>query len=880
MKLGSAIAAMMCVMTGMGASAGTAPAARNSFLQHTETVKLISPTPGVITSRDGTCALKLAGFNNIANPGQPRLPLAVREVLVHPGIDWDTLRIDITPQVAETLAGHYRVEAAPPATRTVWDANGKPHDHLDWGPGKRIAAGRDRNVYETDAEFPGPVVVYDGTSQRRLLKAIRLRWTPVQYNPLRGTLRTTRAVDVRIRYAYRPVASEEMIDNATPVADFSPYINAENMASAYERPPMNEPRTSRTTYDLVVITTQHVALASAKLGDYIAHKTAQGFSVLVKTVDDIEAEYTQATRPDLFETTDERADRIKAFLKDKYLEYGIVYALLIGNPDPDDPLDGYDLVGDVPMKFCFPDLGINSFYAPTDSFYTDLTGQWDLDGDGLYGEWNGDHGAGGVDLAGCDVIVTRIPYYSANLAELDSILAKIIAYEDPYADQSWKTRCFMPNPIDWTDGCGREGNISPVWMAEWIKDEVLTPAGFGYYRIYEHNYDYPPHDVQPLPEQIPENLGYTCFTRYDDDHYFKAGLNTNSEDIDVYTITSMTDGDTSTAWTLADFIPGWYVQFKAVHNDDSNAAYVPYWITLHSDAATHFPARFRLEMAYSANFSDAITIVEETNAVAHAVPHEEYWALSYLAPMDISRVGGKRYIRLTLTGTEAQTVQINEFTGYTEEPLSIAPYVIPEWQNGYGVTYFNTHGWPQGACDVIMSSECWQLDNTRPSFVFSKACSTAAPEPADNLCAQLVLEGGIGSCGATRVSYGWGDQGYRMFMPKLIAENKPFGDVICETRTDMANAGWFGWAGMYSDAMRFNLYGDPTVRLIAPGVRGDMDCDGDVDFDDINPFVLALSGQAVYESEYPECQWLNADCDGDDDVDFDDINPFVGLLGG
>jgi len=60
---------------------------------------------------------------------------------------------------------------------------------------------------------------------------------------------------------------------------------------------------------------------------------------------------------------------------------------------------------------------------------------------------------------------------------------------------------------------------------------------------------------------------------------------------------------------------------------------------------------------------------------------------------------------------------------------------------------------------------------------------------------------------------------------------------------------------------------------------GDMDCDGDVDFDDINPFVLALSGETAYLAQYPDCNWRNADCDSDGDIDFDDINAFVAILG-
>jgi len=78
----------------------------------------------------------------------------------------------------------------------------------------------------------------------------------------------------------------------------------------------------------------------------------------------------------------------------------------------------------------------------------------------------------------------------------------------------------------------------------------------------------------------------------------------------------------------------------------------------------------------------------------------------------------------------------------------------------------------------------------------------------------------------------------------------------------------------------FELTGGFWPGMVGPSLYpGDMDCDGDVDFDDINPFVLALSGPAAYYAEYPDCNWLHADCDGDGDVDFDDINPFVALIG-
>ena len=65
-------------------------------------------------------------------------------------------------------------------------------------------------------------------------------------------------------------------------------------------------------------------------------------------------------------------------------------------------------------------------------------------------------------------------------------------------------------------------------------------------------------------------------------------------------------------------------------------------------------------------------------------------------------------------------------------------------------------------------------------------------------------------------------------------------------------------------------------RIVLP--RGDLNCDGNVDFGDINPFVLALTNPAGYAAQYPNCDRMNADINGDGVVDFGDINPFVRLL--
>jgi len=61
-------------------------------------------------------------------------------------------------------------------------------------------------------------------------------------------------------------------------------------------------------------------------------------------------------------------------------------------------------------------------------------------------------------------------------------------------------------------------------------------------------------------------------------------------------------------------------------------------------------------------------------------------------------------------------------------------------------------------------------------------------------------------------------------------------------------------------------------------VAGDLNCDGNVDFADINPFVLRLTDPAGYRLAFPDCPDAHGDINSDGEVDFGDINPFVRLL--
>ncbi len=123
-----------------------------------------------------------------------------------------------------------------------------------------------------------------------------------------------------------------------------------------------------------------------------------------------------------------------------------------------------------------------------------------------------------------------------------------------------------------------------------------------------------------------------------------------------------------------------------------------------------------------------------------------------------------------------------------------------------------------------------------------------------------------GSTGAG-VTDGTGGQGVK---PLPMTHDGWIQPTVALVGTGQLSAEVEGWIAQLTPQQR-NPEGNPT---------GDVNCDGAVNFGDINVFVLALTDPAAYAATFPQCDILNADINGDCVVDFGDINPFVALLTG
>jgi predicted outer membrane repeat protein len=213
----------------------------------------------------------------------------------------------------------------------------------------------------------------------------------------------------------------------------------------------------------VIITTSAIKAACRELDKFVAHKRSMGFNAMVVTEKDFGGG-----------TGIKAAENIRSWLKSHYIRYNIEYVLLIGDLRFNSP---------VPMMMIWG----KDDTTPTDYFYADLTSEWDWDGDGKYGEMPDDFGPDGVDWH-CDVFVGRIPYYG-NINELDSILRKTMNYEKQDAkDTGWRKNVLIAVP----------GKEAAPEFPEDLKDNILTPAGWSFHRIYDKDYG-----LKPAPETIP-----------------------------------------------------------------------------------------------------------------------------------------------------------------------------------------------------------------------------------------------------------------------------------------------------------------------------------------------------------------------------------------
>jgi hypothetical protein len=460
----------LIVLTLAGGMVSTATASRL-------VVKLEGVSPGKYKIvQEGTFnVIRMKDFATTESPGDPMLPHKIQDILLPADVLESTVKLNIISTQKRILDETYDIKPAGPAVAWI---DGRWAEI--WGD-KNIVNGRNIDVYQRDADYPDSPVKLLCCSQMRKWKFVRVDFSPFQYNPVSKKLTLIESVEIEISYSTTPAALKAGLMRDTVFNDIAAkrFINYAEVSGSYGQPVSSgEPVSSQQTHDYVIITTNAINTGSTKLNAFVTHKQNLGHSVLVVI-------YENSIQGLTGQPPDHRAEKIREWLVQNYISEGIKYVLLIGDPSPYESGEG-----DIPMKMCHPEK--NAYYedvnqTPTDYFYADLTGNWDIDGDLDYGEWDPGDGSGdypvpgGVDFTP-EVYVGRIPVYEADYTLLDNILQKIMDYANE-SSTGWRASTLLPMGF-------QKSGYDGAQLAEQMKFDYLDSAGYSSWRMYQQGTAY------------------------------------------------------------------------------------------------------------------------------------------------------------------------------------------------------------------------------------------------------------------------------------------------------------------------------------------------------------------------------------------------------
>ncbi|MFH1160942.1 MAG: C25 family cysteine peptidase [bacterium] len=314
-------------------------------------------------------------------PGEPVLPYHAISLILPPG------------HVAKFMELIGEQETQVPGTFILY-----PQQHVSpLSKGKSGDFIQNTEVYRRNAPYP---VKNTGQLFTQFLNGYSLAlssFTPVSYNPATGTLSYFKKVTVRMLTEPGMQAGEALKNlSSLPTVLNRVRMVAENPEALADYP---KKPSLKTVYDMLIITTQTF---SNSFQDLINMYQSNGISCQVATTQTISA---TMTGQDLQE-------KIRNYIIQEYQNNSTSYVLLGGDAEL------------VPYRGFYCQVQSSSLYEdfniPADLYYSALDGNWNTNGNNLWGE------PGEDDLLP-DIGVTRYPFSTEG--ELQNMMHKSISYQ-------------------------------------------------------------------------------------------------------------------------------------------------------------------------------------------------------------------------------------------------------------------------------------------------------------------------------------------------------------------------------------------------------------------------------------------------------------------
>jgi hypothetical protein len=406
------------------------------------------------------------GFGSLLYPSAPKLPVRTFLIGLPPGAVCDSV----------TMIGSTPVEYTEKC-RII------PAPSIIYGSEEESSSlEEDESIYGSMNVYPDYPYRYLGMGEIRQYDVARIGYCPVAYYPASDRAVIYRSISLRILYHIENTVSNEMLSDCTmdDVASRS-IINYSSIAPFYGKQISEGPP----RYGYMIITPESLL---KPMNAFIDWKENLGYTVYPVTVEWIE-EHSNGR---------DVQEQIRSFLQNNYITLGLRYVLLVGDHRT------------IPMRYCYPDPSdhSNKGAVPTDYYYADLSGRWDSDNDGFFGECGDD----AIDYHP-EVIVGRIPMDEADM--VDHFSSKTKHFENDTG--AWKYKVLLlAAMLNYENEDLREIERTDKATLMERCDAVFSEHGYYCTKMYEkeglaasvYDCDYPLERANVLNEEYGWPAGY------------------------------------------------------------------------------------------------------------------------------------------------------------------------------------------------------------------------------------------------------------------------------------------------------------------------------------------------------------------------------------
>jgi len=317
-------------------------------------------------------------------------------------------------------------------------------------------------IYNSDAWFPQSSARIDAAGSLGATGLLTSAWSPLIYQPASRRLIVIRRAHLIIESAGTGSPSENLSE-VTLVGDAlldAVILSTESSSSAALAPAFGGEPSWKLAAGLPA-SVEYVVVTKAAFANtvkpLVLWKARKGISAGIATIEDITAQYPGV----------DQAESVRNYLKAAYAS-GLKWVVIGGD----------ETVAPVRRAYAeFPVYDGDVYkLQQCDLYFAELNGNWDADGDGVWGEFSGDQAQMQPEL-----YVGRLPFSTA--AEAQAIVNKIIAYERGPSSTAYLTKSLSVSTDqfrDWSSGTGQHGVVAGSMPASWTNDltsMIEAPTG-------------------------------------------------------------------------------------------------------------------------------------------------------------------------------------------------------------------------------------------------------------------------------------------------------------------------------------------------------------------------------------------------------------------